>query len=329
MHQLRHTNLRDMRRELADDGRPTPNGGARPVCGITACVGSDAVAPRLLAGLGTLEYRGYDSAGIGLQNGSGLEVRKREGEVERLVEQLATPEGVGLLALHYYNRLLVHVENGPEHTLPAPSSSPPRPVAAKATESSRLRATRQAVGKRRSGARHSPTPDAFLPGERPDDGSQRVVAVCPRNPMAVVDHAFVRDGGRRAPAVLLDRRGRPGRVHSTDGRVGPARDVEAPPGTGGREPPVRVRIVSHSRLEVDHGAPTRAAGSGSSSSLDFGGAGGGSHAWRLFERGEICLDRLGRSVALAGADSDEVVPFVGGKAEFRGDQHLSVRLREG
>ena len=34
------------------------------MCGIIGILGNDDVAPRLLAGLKRLEYRGYDSAGI-------------------------------------------------------------------------------------------------------------------------------------------------------------------------------------------------------------------------------------------------------------------------
>jgi len=60
------------------------------MCGITACVGRDRTADDLLTGLQNLEYRGYDSAGVALQNGDGVAVCKREGEVSSLCEAVST-----------------------------------------------------------------------------------------------------------------------------------------------------------------------------------------------------------------------------------------------
>ncbi|AHF99670.1 glucosamine-fructose-6-phosphate aminotransferase [Halostagnicola larsenii XH-48] len=66
------------------------------MCGIIGYVGSDgsdATAPDaidvLLDGLSTLEYRGYDSAGVALANGE-LDVYKAEGELESLTSTLPT-----------------------------------------------------------------------------------------------------------------------------------------------------------------------------------------------------------------------------------------------
>ena len=54
------------------------------MCGIIARVGAgDAVTP-LLTGLENLEYRGYDSAGVAVRNGSGIDVYKRSGQVSEL-----------------------------------------------------------------------------------------------------------------------------------------------------------------------------------------------------------------------------------------------------
>jgi len=58
------------------------------MCGITACIGRDNTAQSVLTGLENLEYRGYDSAGIAMNNGSGVEVLKREGNVENLAAEL-------------------------------------------------------------------------------------------------------------------------------------------------------------------------------------------------------------------------------------------------
>ena len=58
------------------------------MCGIIARIGEDDAAETLLSGLENLEYRGYDSAGIAVQNGSGVKVHKCSGEVSELKSQL-------------------------------------------------------------------------------------------------------------------------------------------------------------------------------------------------------------------------------------------------
>src|SRR6266571_6236851 len=58
------------------------------MCGIVGYIGKQEAAPVLLRGLARLEYRGYDSAGIAVQNGGGLEIRKLAGRVDAL--RLAT-----------------------------------------------------------------------------------------------------------------------------------------------------------------------------------------------------------------------------------------------
>jgi glucosamine--fructose-6-phosphate aminotransferase (isomerizing) len=66
------------------------------MCGIIARIGGeDRAVDELLTGLENLEYRGYDSAGLAVKNGSGPEVVKRQGEISRLKDALADeiPEG--------------------------------------------------------------------------------------------------------------------------------------------------------------------------------------------------------------------------------------------
>ena len=54
------------------------------MCGIVGYTGKNAAAPILLAGLAKLEYRGYDSAGISVQEAAGLQVVRRRGKVSSL-----------------------------------------------------------------------------------------------------------------------------------------------------------------------------------------------------------------------------------------------------
>ena len=59
------------------------------MCGIVGYVGPREAAPVLVEGLGRLEYRGYDSAGVAVLNGGGLETRKLAGRIAGLRGLLA------------------------------------------------------------------------------------------------------------------------------------------------------------------------------------------------------------------------------------------------
>ena len=54
------------------------------MCGIVGYVGPRAASGLLIDGLKRLEYRGYDSAGIAMNNGNGLETRKAKGKITML-----------------------------------------------------------------------------------------------------------------------------------------------------------------------------------------------------------------------------------------------------
>jgi glucosamine--fructose-6-phosphate aminotransferase (isomerizing) len=58
------------------------------MCGIVGYVGAREAGPILLEGLRRLEYRGYDSAGVAIQNGAGIVVSKLAGRVQGLKELL-------------------------------------------------------------------------------------------------------------------------------------------------------------------------------------------------------------------------------------------------
>src|SRR6476660_8872286 len=58
------------------------------MCGIVGYIGAQDAAPLLLEGLGRLEYRGYDSAGVAVVTRSGLKIRKSQGRVADLVAGL-------------------------------------------------------------------------------------------------------------------------------------------------------------------------------------------------------------------------------------------------
>ena len=61
------------------------------MCGIIGYIGHRNVQEVLLKGLETLEYRGYDSAGIALLGESGhIQVRKKAGRVQELMQLCET-----------------------------------------------------------------------------------------------------------------------------------------------------------------------------------------------------------------------------------------------
>jgi glutamine---fructose-6-phosphate transaminase (isomerizing) len=59
------------------------------MCGIVGYVGKSSAAPILLEGLRRLEYRGYDSAGLAVHDGSQIEIVRAVGKLDNLVRAIS------------------------------------------------------------------------------------------------------------------------------------------------------------------------------------------------------------------------------------------------
>jgi len=69
------------------------------MCGIVGYVGPKQVTPLLLEGLKRLEYRGYDSAGLAVMNGRGVDTRKVAGKISRLDALVTAKPLLGTLGI--------------------------------------------------------------------------------------------------------------------------------------------------------------------------------------------------------------------------------------
>jgi len=87
------------------------------MCGIICYVGKDKAKPILLEGLKRLEYRGYDSAGMAVQFGGGVELYRAVGkiiELEKKVQDVELPGTCGIA----HTRWATHGEPSEENAHP-------------------------------------------------------------------------------------------------------------------------------------------------------------------------------------------------------------------
>ncbi len=89
------------------------------MCGIVGYIGDEDAAPLLLEGLKRLEYRGYDSAGLAVQENGRTAVRKRAGKLEELRQHVSDDPVEGRLGIAH-TRWATHgaptTENAHPHT---------------------------------------------------------------------------------------------------------------------------------------------------------------------------------------------------------------------
>jgi glucosamine--fructose-6-phosphate aminotransferase (isomerizing) len=85
------------------------------MCGIVGYVGPKIATPILIDGLKRLEYRGYDSAGVAVMNGKGVETRKAAGKIARLEQAIFDDPPNGTLGIGH-TRWATH---GPPTTINA------------------------------------------------------------------------------------------------------------------------------------------------------------------------------------------------------------------
>jgi glucosamine--fructose-6-phosphate aminotransferase (isomerizing) len=69
------------------------------MCGIVGYIGPRDATQVLIPGLKRLEYRGYDSAGLAVVDGYGLTIRKAQGKIVRLEEQVGRSPIAGTLGI--------------------------------------------------------------------------------------------------------------------------------------------------------------------------------------------------------------------------------------
>lgn len=88
------------------------------MCGIVGFTGQENAVPILLKGLYSLEYRGYDSAGIAAFTGNGLEVVKSRGRISNLEEKIHEEGGLSANCGIGHTRWATHGEPSDRNSHP-------------------------------------------------------------------------------------------------------------------------------------------------------------------------------------------------------------------
>ena len=91
------------------------------MCGIVGYIGPRQAYPILINGLHRLEYRGYDSAGVALLNGS-VRVFKAQGKVHELEDSIKTedlPGNVGIAHTRWATHGEPNIINAHPHFSPS------------------------------------------------------------------------------------------------------------------------------------------------------------------------------------------------------------------
>ena len=94
------------------------------MCGIIGYVGSREAKPLLVGGLERLEYRGYDSAGISLIDGTGLATMRAVGQLDNLKEAAVGFDGDGATTGVGHTRWATHGRVSEENAHPLSGCEP-------------------------------------------------------------------------------------------------------------------------------------------------------------------------------------------------------------
>ena len=92
------------------------------MCGIVGYVGNQDAVPILLNGLSKLEYRGYDSAGVAIQRGEKIEIRRSVGKLVNLQKSLEQKAIAGLCGIGH-TRWATHGKPSEQNAHPHRSES--------------------------------------------------------------------------------------------------------------------------------------------------------------------------------------------------------------
>lgn len=95
--------------------------GRKNMCGIVGYVGNKGAKSFLIDGLSKLEYRGYDSAGIAVLDGTSISLAKQKGRLSNLEGALKSKSSEGTIGIGH-TRWATHGEPSDRNSHPHKSS---------------------------------------------------------------------------------------------------------------------------------------------------------------------------------------------------------------